>query len=216
MGQMEDMRREFEGEPFGRANTASDPFAQFERWFIDAADANEGAWYEPNAMTLATAGEDGAPDARIVLLKSFDARGFVFYTNYASAKGQQLAGRAQAAAVFYWAGANRQVRIRGRVETLSEQTSREYFARRPRGSQIGAAVSRQSEPIESREVLQQRLADMQARLDGQPVPMPEHWGGYRIVPDEVEFWQGQPNRLHDRLLYARAAGGGWGITRLSP
>jgi pyridoxamine 5'-phosphate oxidase len=167
-------------------------------------------------MTIATATPDGKPAARMVLLKDFDERGFVFFTNYNSRKGQELAENPQAALVFWWVELERQVRICGRVEKISENESDKYYDSRPENSRLGAWVSNQSEVIESREVLEQRWQDFQRRYDNQDIPRPPHWGGLRVIPAEIEFWQGRPSRLHDRLLYTRLDHGSWKIERLSP
>jgi pyridoxamine 5'-phosphate oxidase len=195
-----------------------DPIVQFGRWFQEASASNTTAgWGESNAMTLATAAPDGRPSARIVLLKGFDQRGFVFYTNYASRKGLELAAHPFAALVLWWPQLERQVRIEGPVERVSEQESDTYFQTRPTGSQLGAWASAQSTIIADRSVLEERLEQFQARyLDGQ-VPRPPLWGGYRLCPDKIEFWQGRPDRLHDRLQYHRPeVGSAWLLERLAP
>jgi pyridoxamine 5'-phosphate oxidase len=170
----------------------------------------------PNAMTLATATSDGHPSARTVLLKGFDERGFVFFSNYKSSKGKQLESNPHAALVFYWFELERQVRITGRVERVPEGESDEYFASRPPGSRISAWASRQSEVIEDRSTLERAAADVRSRYAEGDIPRPPHWGGYRLEPDEVEFWQGRADRLHDRLRYRRAPEGVWLLERLSP
>ena len=196
------------------ANVAADPVEQFTRWFEEALAAKLP---EPNAMTLATASSDGMPSARIVLLKGVDARGFAFFTNYASRKGRELEANPRACLCFFWQAMERQVRVEGMVERVSRAESEAYFHSRPLGSQIGAWVSRQSSPIASREVLEQRATALAGRFAGGPVPLPDFWGGYRVVPHAVEFWQGRPSRLHDRLLYSRPPdGGAWKIERLAP
>jgi pyridoxamine 5'-phosphate oxidase len=201
--------------PLQEAQAGDDPFALFQTWLDQALEANDGAWFEPNAMALSTADAQGRPDCRIVLLKHLDRDGLVFYTNLESAKAQQLAANPRAAAVFYWSGQERQVRVRGRVERVDEQDAREYFASRPRGSQLGALVSRQSRPLDSRQALEADLEQARARYTDKPIPKPDYWGGLRIVPEAFEFWQGRDNRLHDRLLYRRD-GQGWARQRLSP
>ena len=189
-----------------------DPFEQFRFWF---KQAHEATGHEPNAMTVCTVGPDGSPSARVLLLKGVDDRGFLFYTNYLSAKGRDLAANPQTALLFYWPELERQVRIAGRAEIVDRPTTRAYFQSRPRQSQIGAIASQQSEVIPDREFLENRVADLERELAGQDVPLPDYWGGYRVVPDELEFWQGRPSRLHDRLRYRRQAGE-WIMERLSP
>jgi pyridoxamine 5'-phosphate oxidase len=181
------------------------------RWFDDAKRAGVP---EPEAMCLATAAADG-PSARMVLLKGVDDRGFVFYTNYGSQKGQELAGNPRAALVFRWFGVGRQVRVTGATEPVDEATSDAYFASRDRGSQLGSWASAQSTVVASRQDLDNRLAEMRARFDGQPVPRPPWWGGVRLVPDAIELWQNRPDRLHDRLRYTRT-GELWRLVRLAP
>lgn len=211
------LRREYVQGGLSEADAAADPFAQFAAWFADAqaADGIE----DPNAMTLATADAGARPSARVVLLKGFDARGFVFYTNGRSRKGRELADNARAALVFWWPPLERQVRIEGRVERLSEEESDAYFRRRPRGSRLGAHASPQSEVIDGRARLEERLEEVAARFEGRDVPRPAHWGGYRVVPAAVEFWQGRASRLHDRLRYRRAGeedAEDWTLERLAP
>jgi pyridoxamine 5'-phosphate oxidase len=189
-----------------------DPVRQFGRWFEEAIAADLP---QPEAMTLATASADGRPSARMVLLKQADEHGFVFFSNYESRKGQQLEQNPRAALVFYWLPLHRQVRIEGRVECLPEAESDRYFATRPRGSQLSAIASRQSEPIASRTVLEDRVRELE-ELCGEEPPRPDFWGGYRVIPSLIEFWQGRPNRLHDRLCYSVRSDGSWEITRLSP
>lgn len=193
----------------------ADPIAEFRLWFDDAA-ARAGL-PNPNAMTLATVGPDGRPAARIVLLKMFDARGFVFFTNRTSRKGGDLAAHPSAAILFHWDTLERQVRIEGRVELASDAESDAYYESRPRESRLNAWASDQSRPIESRSALEARRAEIDATYpEGVDPPRPPHWGGYRVVPDRIEFWQGHPYRLHDRVVYTADGEGGWGVRRLMP
>ncbi|MGO2135583.1 pyridoxamine 5'-phosphate oxidase [Marinobacter sp.] len=207
-----DMRRDFESEGLDREALSGDPVEQFETWF---GDAREAGILEPNAMSLATAGVDSMPDLRTVLLKYFDERGFVFYTNYESRKAQELRENPKAALLFPWIGLNRQVRIQGKVEKVSKTESLRYFSSRPRGSQIGAWVSEQSKAITSRGLLEQKVAEMKRKFSEGEVPLPGFWGGYRVVPERIEFWQGRPSRLHDRFEYVKE-GDDWLIQRLQP
>jgi pyridoxamine 5'-phosphate oxidase len=194
------------------ADCDPDPMRQFGNWFDQALNATLP---EPTAITLATATPDGKPSARIVLLKVIDASGFVFFTNYLSRKGRELAGNPAAALVCFWAELERQVRIEGVVEKVTAAESDEYHASRPRGSQLGAWCSEQSETVAGRGPLEARLRELEDRFRDSAVPRPPHWGGYRLRPDSIEFWQGRPNRLHDRIRY-RLAGGSWTVERLSP
>jgi pyridoxamine 5'-phosphate oxidase len=196
-----------------RRDLDPDPIKQFGNWFTAAIEAGIA---DVNAMSLATATSDGKPTVRIVLLKGFDHDGFVFFTNYESEKGRQLEANPNAALGFYWIELDRQVRITGPVEQTSREESERYFHSRPAGSQLGAWASRQSEVIDGRRVLDARMAEATERYGDQPIPLPPHWGGYRLKPDVVEFWQGRPNRLHDRFRYKRRADGGWHIDRLAP
>lgn len=189
-----------------------DPFRFFARWFEEAREAGVR---EPNAMTLATVGADGQPAARIVLLKGLDARGFSFYTNYRSRKGEDLAANPRAALVFWWEPLERQVRIEGTVEQVSEKASDAYFASRPRGSRLGAWASEQSRVVPDRAALEARLEAVEEKYDDGHVPRPPHWGGYCVLPTRFEFWQGRPDRLHDRLEYVPAEGA-WAMRRLAP
>ena len=218
-----DLRTVYRRATLAEADVAVDPFVQFAGW-LDEAIAAEAL--EPTAMTLATVDAAGRPSARVVLLKGHDVagvvppasgRGFVWYTNYASHKGRDLAARAEAALCFFWPELERQVRIEGRVERASPDESDRYFASRPLASRIGAWVSPQSETIVSRDVIEAAERDVQARVDadGGALPRPPHWGGYRLVPSLVEFWQGRPSRLHDRIVY-RGGDGAWTLARLAP
>ena len=208
-----DLRKDYTLEGLSELEIDLNPFIQFKKWFDQALAAQLP---EPNAMTIATATPDGKPSARMVLLKNFDERGFTFFTNYNSHKGQELAENPQAALVFWWAELERQVRISGYVEKVSETESDQYFHSRPANSRLGAWVSNQSEVIESREVLERRLQEFQSKYENQEIFRPLHWGGLRVIPTEIEFWQGRPSRLHDRLLYSRLDNGTWKIERLSP
>jgi pyridoxamine 5'-phosphate oxidase len=207
-----DLRREYMGHGLSEADVDADPIRQFGVWFEEAAAAG---LLEPNAMTLATATAEGRPSARMVLLKEVDASGFVFYTNYEGRKSRELAENPWAALVFFWADLSRQVRIEGRVERVTPQESDAYFAIRPPGSQISAWASQQSVVIPGREMLERRVEELEAEYANRLVPRPPFWGGFRVVPEVIEFWQGRPSRLHDRLRYTRRDEG-WAIERLSP
>ncbi len=207
-----DLRKEYTRAGLAESDVAADPIEQFRRWFDAALDAG---LHEPNAMTVATATRDGSPSARVVLLKGFDSRGFVFYTNYEGRKGRELEENPRAALLFYWGELERQVRIEGTVSRVSEEESDAYYASRPRGSRLGAWASEQSRTVEGRGVLEDRLGDLEAEYEGREVPRPPFWGGYRVWPEVVEFWQGRENRVHDRIVYRRQ-GGGWEIERLQP
>ncbi|HLT46023.1 MAG TPA: pyridoxamine 5'-phosphate oxidase [Rubricoccaceae bacterium] len=190
-----------------------DPLVQFEAWLVEAVAAGAR---EPNAMTLATASPDGRPSARVVLLKGVDARGLTFFTNLESRKAGELEANPRAALVFWWPEVERQVRVEGRVERVADAEADAYFASRPPGSRLGAWASPQSRPLPDRAALDARLAEVEARFAGADPPRPPFWGGFRVVPDRFEFWQGRPSRLHDRLEYAPDGAGGWAITRLAP
>ena len=206
-----DIRREYLGQPLSETDSDPNPFRQFERWFAQVREL------EPDAteMALATATRDGRPSVRTVLLKGLDDRGFVFYTNYNSRKGKDLTATGRGSLMFYWRSLERQVRIDGRAEKVSAQESDAYFATRPVESRWSVYASRQSEVIESRDVLESRFTIARQEY-GDHVPRPAWWGGYRIVPEEFEFWQGRPSRLHDRLRYVKEASGAWRRERLAP
>jgi len=206
------MRREYTRAALAEADVDADPVVQFGRWFEQAEQAG---LLEPHAVTLATATPDGRPSARMVLLRGFDERGFCFYTNYESRKAAELAANPRAALVFWWGELERQVRIEGTVERTSRAESEAYFASRPPGSQLSAAASPQSRVIGDRAALERRVADLATAVPDGHVPLPDFWGGYRLAHEVVEFWQGRPNRLHDRLRYRRA-GDTWRIERLAP
>jgi pyridoxamine 5'-phosphate oxidase len=206
-----DLRQEYMRAGLSEASADPDPILQFERWFEDALRARLPL---PNAMTLATVSASGAPTARAVLLKGIDRGGFVFYTNYRSRKARELEALDAACLMFLWPDLERQVRIEGRAEKVAAGESDEYFASRPLGARLSAWASPQSERVASRGVLEQSLAEARAR-HGEAPPRPSHWGGYRVIPSAIEFWQGRADRLHDRLLYTRV-GNGWEIARLAP
>jgi len=207
------LREDYQAATLDVSDVASSPFVQFGKWFQEALKSELP---EPNAMTLATATPDGRPSARIVLLKGYDEQGFVFYTNYNSHKGRELEQNPQAAMVFNWLELQRQIRIEGRVEKVSPEESTEYFQSRPKGSQIGAWASPQSTIIPNRTVLENKVEELQEQYaEAERLPRPEHWGGFRIIPEVIEFWQGRSSRLHDRIQYTQA-GGKWTIERLAP
>ena len=206
-----ELRQEYMRERLDEGDLAADPLAQFRAWFEEAVKAQLPM---VNAMTLATVGADGQPAARVVLLKGVD-HGFVFYTDYTSRKARELAANARAALVLYWIELEREVRIEGSVEKTSARESDDYFASRPLGSRLAALTSSQSEVVADRQALERSYAEMEARHGAQPT-RPARWGGYRVVPHAIEFWQGRPNRLHDRLLYRKSTEGRWGIVRLAP
>jgi len=207
-----EIRKEYTQSGLQRNDLNHDPVQQFELWFKQAQQAE---LKEVNAMSLATAGADGMPQVRTVLLKLFDARGFVFFTNYNSAKAKELQANPQASLLFPWLDLERQVRISGAVEKITAAESFKYFASRPRGSQLGAWISEQSQVISNRQVLQTLMEQIKEKFKAGTVPLPDAWGGYRIVPEKFEFWQGRANRLHDRFQY-RKEGEGWSINRLAP
>ena len=207
-----DIRSEYRRAELREVDIDADPIVQFRRWFDDALTAEVN---EPNAMCLATATPDAYPAARVVLLKEVDDRGFVFYTDYRSRKSQELSDNPHASLCFFWSELERQVRVSGAVQRVSRADSEAYFQSRPRESRIGAWTSLQSSEIASREQLEQQWTDNVARFGDGPVPLPDHWGGFRVIPEEIEFWQGRPGRLHDRLQYRRESGA-WHCRRLSP
>lgn len=207
------LRQDYKRATFDEHDADPDPFKQFERWFAEAHEANVP---EPTAMTVATVDAGGTPSARVVLLKGFDHRGFVFYTNYESHKGRDLRDNPRAALVFFWQMLERQVRVVGHVEKLIREESLAYFHSRPRGSQLGALASAQSAVIASRAELEERVTALDARYQDVEIPLPNNWGGLRVVPATFEFWQGRSSRLHDRLSYEMDAGETWRISRLSP
>jgi pyridoxamine 5'-phosphate oxidase len=207
------LREEYTRAGLEESDTDPNPIQQFRTWFDEALATN---LHEPNAMIVATATPDGRPSARVVLLRGFDERGFVFYTNYEGRKSRELEANPYAALLFYWGELERQVRLEGRVRRIPEEESDAYFAGRPRGSQLGAWASEQSRPIKDRGALEKRLRELEAGYEGREVPRPAFWGGYRVEPETMEFWQGRENRLHDRLVYRRSEDGGWGRERLQP
>lgn len=230
-----DLRHDFNLGGLDRADLAADPIPQFQKWFADAAQTRSHSrlrligialyklWQallgrapaDVNAMTLATVSSDGIPSARTVLLKGVDARGFLFFTNYESRKGRELAGNPNAALTFFWPELERQVCVAGRVTRLPAAESEAYFKSRPRGSQLGAWASNQSSPVANRAALEKLWREAEARFPG-AIPLPPYWGGYALAPHRVEFWQGRPSRLHDRFSYARQPDGTWQRERLSP
>lgn len=207
------LREEYTRDGLSRKNLDADPFRQFELWFQQALNSEAAT---PNAMSLATVSPDGQPSQRTVLLKYFDAQGLVFFTNYESRKAREIVGNPKVSLLFYWPELERQVHITGSAERISAGESLKYFMSRPRGSQIGAWVSNQSSVIGSRQLLMAKFEELKRKFQNNEVPLPSFWGGYRVAPNSFEFWQGRPNRLHDRFLYSRQAGGGWGLERLAP
>lgn len=215
--EIDSMRKVYAKASLDETSVPSDPIEQFRAWFAEAKTGEHPDWIEINAMTVSTAGRDGRVSSRIILLKAFGPEGFTFFTNYRSLKGQQLAENPHTALCFFWPHVERQIRIDGTVEKVSAELSDKYFQSRPRSSQLGAWVSEQSEVVTSRNALETSMQQREVEFADQPVPRPEHWGGYRVRPDRLEFWQGRPNRLHDRILYQRSSeSDSWTISRLSP
>jgi pyridoxamine 5'-phosphate oxidase len=206
------IREEYQGKPLDPSNVHPDPIEQFRRWFDEALEAGIR---QANAMTLATATASGIPSARMVLLKGFDEHGFVFFTNYGSRKGNELRENPRAAIVFYWQELHRQVCIQGLVSRVDAFESEEYFQTRPYEARLGAVASQQSRPLASRKEFEDAIAALRHKYPVE-VPCPEHWGGFRLRPERIEFWQGRENRLHDRVEYSQRAGGGWSVIRLYP
>ena len=213
MNSLTDLRRDYASRALDESDAHVDPIQQFTRWFDEALKSQ---LLDVNAMTLATASAKGEPSARIVLLKGADEHGFVFYTNYDSAKGRDLSENPRAALLIFWAELERQVRINGSVTRTTTAESEKYFHSRPLESQISAAISDQSRPVDDRSQLEKRYAEFESKYRGSLVPLPSNWGGYRVRPDTIEFWQGRKSRLHDRLLYTRQADGSWARSRLAP
>ncbi len=207
------LHREYRYRGLREEKVPANPFLLFKDWFGEALRAKS---LDPNAMTLATVTPSGKPALRTVLLKEFSSDGFVFYTNYESQKGEELSKKPAASLLFYWPALVLQVRIDGKVKKVSSAESDEYFNTRPRGSQLSAWASRQSSVIPNRESLEEEMKRLEKKFKGKPVPRPPYWGGFRVIPDRIEFWNGRPNRLHDRLRYRKTAGGQWKVERLSP
>ena len=210
---MDKLRREYTDAGLDERDVDANPFKQFEQWFQEAINAKIDL---PDAMTLATATTDGMPSARVVLLRGHDERGFVFYTDYESQKGKELAENPNAALVFYWRELDRQVRITGRVSKVSRENSNNYFQTRPVDSRLAALASKQSEVIPNRAVLEEQFKQLAAQYQDEEIPLPSGWGGYRLSPNMIEFWSGRPSRLHDRLRYTRESDDGWCLERISP
>ncbi|MGB0416913.1 MAG: pyridoxamine 5'-phosphate oxidase [Coraliomargarita sp.] len=210
---LSELRQSYTKHSFSKADLLECPFEQFKKWFAEAQDVEIE---EPNAMCLASASADGQPSTRIVLLKGISAGGFVFYTNYESRKAAELDANPHAAANFLWLPLQRQVNVRGRVERVSKAESLKYFLSRPFGSQLGAWTSPQSQVITSRQILEAKLEQMKRKFTEGKIPLPDNWGGYRLIPETFEFWQGRPNRLHDRLCFSRDGAGAWIAERLAP
>lgn len=210
-----ELRKEYETQGIDDESLDGDPMVSFKYWLQAATDNSPGLWFETNAMTLATAGSDGVVSSRTVLLKGVDAGSIRLYTNYGSTKGTQLAENPQASVTFHWPYLGRQVQMQGAVSKTSREDSESYFHSRPRGSQLGAMTSQQSSRIESRAQLEQIRSELEAKFAGQAIPLPENWGGYRLTPDRIEFWQGRLDRMHDRVVYKKESGA-WERFRIAP
>lgn len=210
---IQNLRQDYRSASLSENEVSKNPYHQFEKWFKEALQAEV---LEPNAMTLATANKSGIPSARIVLLKEFTEEGFVFYTNYESQKGKEIEGNPYAALIFFWADLERQIRIEGVVEKVSEEESNQYFHSRPKGSQLGALTSPQSQTIPNRAFLEEKLAHLAKEYQDKEVKKPNYWGGYRVIPNRIEFWQGRSNRLHDRIVYSQSKDQTWKFERLAP